>query len=169
MDSNSDFRVGCGLCGAKVAPSYLFRHHARYHAENPKKFSCLSCPKDYNTNARLDDHVKTRHPAIHSFISLGSEETSNPEPPRVVFCDLCGKNFVTEERMLAYKSYMHPMTIASLPCPKCEKIFESQLAFKKHTTALHQDLVCNECPKKPGSSKTLRDHKKRKHSNSGNE
>ena len=33
--------------------------------------------------------------------------------------------------MLAHKSYMHPMTIASLPCPKCEKIFESQLAFKK--------------------------------------
>ena len=92
-----------------------------------------------------------------------------PEPPRVVFCDLCGKTFVTEERMLAHKSYMHPMTIASLPCPKYEKIFESQLAFKKHTTALHQNLVCNECPKILGSSKTLRDHKKRKHSNSGNE
>ena len=78
----------------------------------------------------------------------------------MVFCDLCGKNFVTEERMLAYKSYMHPMTIASLPCLMCEKIFESQLAFKKHTTALHRDLVCNECPKKLESSKTLRDHKK---------
>ena len=167
MDSNSDLRVGCGLCGEKVAPSYLYRHHARHHAENPKKFSCLSCPKQYFTKARLDDHTKTRHHRIQSnTISLGSEETDNPEPPVVVFCDLCGKTFVSEERMLAHKAYMHPIKIVSLPCPKCEKVFETQLAFKKHTTALHRNLACNECSKKLGSSRSLKDHQKRKHSNS---
>ena len=65
--------------------------------------------------------------------------------------------------MFEHKTYMHSMTCAILPCPKCGKNFETKRAFQKHTTALHRDLVCNKCPKKLGSSRSLREHKKRTH------
>ena len=161
MDSPADFQVGCGICGKKVAPIYLFCHHARYHTEKTKKFSCVACPKEYYSKARLEDHVKTKHEAIQRF--LRSEESDSSEPPRVIFCDLCPKTFATETRMFEHKTYMHSMTCAILPCPKCDKSFETKRAFQKHTTALHRDLVCNECPKKLGSSRSLREHKKRRH------
>ena len=93
-----------------------------------------------------------------------------PEPLRVVFCDLCGKSFVTEKRMLEHKAYMHPITMTDCKkCPKCGKIFETPLAFKKHSQALHLELVCTDCPEKLGSRKTLKDHKKRMHSNNETE
>ena len=118
--------------------------------------------------------MKIRHAANNtSFrppLSSGYGEAVLPEPLRVVFCDLCGKSFVTEIRMLEHKAYMHPITMTDCKkCPKCGKIFETPLAFKKHSQALHLELVCTDCPKKLGSRKTLKDHKKRMHSNNETE
>ena len=132
-----------------------------YHTEKTRKFSCVACPKEYYSKARLEDHVKTKHEAIQRF--LRSEESDSSEPPRVIFCDLCPQTFATETRMFEHKTYMHSITCAILMCPKCDKSFETKRAFQKHTTALHRDLVCNECPKKLGSSRSLREHKKRTH------
>ena len=72
MDSTADVRVGCGVCGKKVAPGYLFRHHQRYHSKMAKKFPCNSCPKEYYSGARLEDHIKGKHqdlqPSLPSFV-----------------------------------------------------------------------------------------------------
>ena len=69
---------------------------------------------------------------------------------------------IKESGMFEHKTYMHRMTRASLPCTK---IFDTKLAFKKHTSALHRELKCDECPKKLGSRRSLMEHKKRKHVN----
>ena len=61
MDATAEFRVGCGVCSKKVAPGYLFRHHQRYHTNLVKKFQCKSCPKEFYSGARLEDHVKGKH------------------------------------------------------------------------------------------------------------
>ena len=131
MDSTADFRVGCGVCGKKVAPGYLFRHHQRYHTKMAKKFPCNSCPKEYYLGARLEDHIKGKHQDL--------------QPSLPFFCDLCPKTFKTESGMFEHKTYMHRMTRASLPCTKCEKTFETKLAFMKHTSALHR--VQSSCSK----------------------
>ena len=151
MDSTADFRVGCGVCGKKVAPGYLFRHHQRYHTKMAKKFPCNSCPKEYYSGARLEDHIKGKHQDL--------------QPSLPFFCDVCPKTFKTESGMFEYKTYMHRMTRASLPCTKFEKTFETKLALMKHISALHRELKYDECPKKLGSRRSLKEHKKRKHVN----
>ena len=72
MDSTADFRVGCGVCGKKVAPGYLFRHHQRYHTKMAKKFPCNSCLKEYYSGARLEDHIKGKHQDIQPSLLLWS-------------------------------------------------------------------------------------------------
>ena len=72
---------------------------------------------------------------------------------------------IKESGMFEHKTYMHRMTRVSLPCTMCEKTFETKLAFRKHTSALHRELKCDECPKKLGSKRSLKEHKKRKHVN----
>ena len=116
-----------------------------------KKFPCNSCPKEYYSGARLEDHIKGKHQDL--------------QPSLPFFCDLCPKTFRTESGMFEHKTYMHQMTRASLPCTKCEKTFETKLAFMKHISALHRELKCDECPKKLGSRRLLKEHKKRKHVN----
>ena len=141
-----------------VKPSYLFRHHQKYHTENPKKYSCPTCAKDYLAKGRLENHVKSNHPTTTLNFEQGPAIAL-----REVMCDSCEKTFVTEERMMEHKAYKHIVDPISYSCLKCKKSFDNQRVFKQHTQKNHLDLPCNFCQKKLGSTLSLKTHKKAQH------
>ena len=144
----SAMEICCGLCGKLVKPSYLFKHHQRYHTEKVKKFPCHPCSKEFFEKGRFENHMKTMHDELRM---------------EVVYCDSCEKSFASDERMQEHKSYQHVVAPISFSCLKCGKTFHNERVYRKHLQKLHQDLPCYSCGKTLGSASSLKHHKKTKH------
>ena len=80
-------------------------------------------------------------------------------------CIVCGKTFVTPERLREHKANMHKIDQITYSCKNCDKMFQNKGLFKTHSRKYHLELPCLDCEKKFGSKIALRTHQKAKHAN----
>ena len=98
-----------------------------------KKYLCSECGRGFRQPGELKKHF-----VIHT----------NEQLPEFI-CTTCGKKFKTKYK-LAYHMKLHEAP--TLPCPFCEKLFETDHKRKKHIKSIHvQDseklYQCNICNK----------------------
>lgn len=98
-----------------------------------KRFSCDSCDVQFESEKKLDQHMKSEH---------GDEEDSgdsDEESPRIYSCDLCPKKF-KKPSLLSRHLKTHDPNKRPHECSKCQKRFPSQVALVRHDI-LHSELV----------------------------
>ena len=144
----SRVNTSCNACGMEVSASYLSEHFQRYHNSKTKTFSCNDCEKKYFEKNRLENHVISAHSRIISLDNL---------------CIVCGKTFVTPERLREHKANMHKIDQITFSCKNCDKMFQNRRLFKAHSRKYHLELPCLDCEKKFGSKMALKTHQKKKH------
>ena len=125
----------------EVSKSYLSEHFQRYHNSKTKTFSCTDCKKKYFVKDRLESHIITAHSRIMAPDNL---------------CIVCGKTFVTPERLREHKANMHKIDQGTFSCTKCDKMFQNKALFKTHSCKYHLELPCLECEQKFGSKFALK-------------
>ncbi|XP_035716266.1 gastrula zinc finger protein XlCGF62.1-like isoform X1 [Folsomia candida] len=138
-------RLPCGFPGC--GKTYLNRHSVSYHikadhSENPTRFPCTLCGKEFKIRRILEAHIST-----HT-----TEKTH--------ICSTCGRGFrFGQLTVMKYHERTHP-------CLFCDKRFSTLGNMRRHVEARHPENKekihsCNECEYRTHSKLNLAQHARR--------
>ena len=149
-------RVGnslkCEICAMKFETHYDLTKHADSH-----KFICPHCAQSFQKSSYLSLHVQMTHKGQLDYVEGMLKKTTNAK------CNLCGKAFVSVERLNAHKMYAHD-GVRNFRCDLCEETFGSPSLLHGHKTSVHGKSfthhTCKKCNKIFGSVSALTLHGK---------
>ncbi|XP_035713451.1 zinc finger protein 271-like isoform X2 [Folsomia candida] len=135
-------------------------HHVRIeHAENPVRYPCILCEKDFKRKGDLEKHIPT-----HT-----TEKAHN--------CVTCGRSFAHRWSMKRHEIFLNRSALQhhirvthenrrNNPCDFCDKKFSKPSELKRRVEARHpvnKELVhsCDRCEYKSYSKANLTGHRKR--------
>ncbi|XP_021961641.1 gastrula zinc finger protein XlCGF7.1 [Folsomia candida] len=170
-------RFPCGFRGCEktfLHKSRVSQHVKTEHAENPVRFRCTLCGKDFKTRTELETHIFTHTTEKpydcatcgRSFASrehLKSHEMTHLEKSYrdKLQCDICPQTFLSKHAL-----QLHTRVVHENPCTSCGKRFPNSTELKRHVEAKHvtnKDLVhsCDKCEYKSHSKHNLVKHRRR--------
>ena len=124
-------------------------------ARGDGSYMCIVCGNALNSQAALNQHVKTVHSDLSDCISYS--------------CEICGKIVKTKPHLKRHVLTHNPPTV---PCPICDKMFNHQKNVVRHIKTIHtfdeqkkyQCEICYICGESFPSMKLLgfhfKDHEK---------
>ena len=137
--SNRGNSLKCGICAMKFETHYDLTKHADTH-----KFVCPHCQQSFQKSSYLSLHVQMTHKGQLDYVQDMFNKNSNAK------CNLCGKAFVSVERLNAHKMYAHD-GIRNFRCDLCEETFGSPSLLHGHKTSVHGKsfihYTCKKCNK----------------------
>ncbi|OXA45416.1 PR domain zinc finger protein 5 [Folsomia candida] len=138
------------------------RHVRAEHAENPVRFRCTLCGKEFKMKIELESHVPThttekpyncatcgRSFALRRTMK-SHEQTHLEKSARDIFqCHVCPGTFLKKGGLQAHVQVVHENR-RNYPCTICDKRFSSSSELKRHVEARHvtnKELVhsCDKC------------------------
>ena len=127
----------CGICAMKFETHYDLTKHADTH-----KFVCPHCQQSFQKSSYLSLHVQMTHKGQLDYVQDMFNKTTNAK------CNLCGKAFVSVERLNAHKMYAHD-GVRNFRCDLCEETFGSPSLLHGHKTSVHGKsfihYTCKKC------------------------
>ncbi|VEN39088.1 unnamed protein product [Callosobruchus maculatus] len=140
--------VECELCGLRIKPMYLKKHHERRHTKNPKKkiYKCSVCNKEFLQHGNLRRHYSQRHEEVGIDVS--------------VVCDICGKRLSCRDK-LNFHQRLHTGHKPHV-CTVCGRGFTQKSMLDGHirTHTGEKPFVCSYCGKKFAHGAPYRYHVK---------
>ncbi|XP_044268277.1 PR domain zinc finger protein 15-like [Tribolium madens] len=169
---NLRVRHRCNLCDRSFTqPKYLSRHLGAIHN---KKYSCVSCGKNYYSNKELLEHNCSKIPIadkerfmcpicdklffreiyLKRHLKTHDQKGRNSKPTQIT-CDICGLNLIYTSYFSHKKKHEEP----SYVCEVCNKKFHRADSLREHIL-VHQsnEYECNICHKKYKTKKALNYH-----------
>ncbi|EFA02991.2 hypothetical protein TcasGA2_TC010410 [Tribolium castaneum] len=168
----------CDLCDRTFTQrKYLSRHLEAVHN---KKYSCVSCGKNYHSNKELLEHNCSKIPnadkerfmcpicdklffrEIYLKRHLKThDQKGRTSKPNYVTCDVCGLHLISTSYFSHKKKHQEP----SYACEICSKKFHRTDSLKQHVL-IHQanEFECDICHKKYKTEKVFKYHLKRHNS-----
>ena len=171
-----DMTEKCHLCEIDFETYNLFRAHMKQFHRKDDKYTCPQCGIDDMPDAKnfplasFVDHLALEHgigpipfkvcdtcqETFHSNIKyLKHTKTSHREkkPPVAVFCDQCGKNFLTRSGLTNHVKNFHSKRILTAKdcvkkCVNCNAEFDHPQLFDSHLKVcigVHKDFRCKFC------------------------
>ena len=146
--------------------SYTQTVQAQARESRPQtEAACDLCPKIFSSKKHLKRHQDMKHPAEMSLrkplLNKGRLESVPSEVGDVFKCQVCDKNFTSEEKLERHgKEHLKGGAVLPFPCEKCDKSFISRKRLKKHMRS-HMDLThqCDVCEKSFQNAGILSLHK----------
>ncbi|XP_021961676.2 PR domain zinc finger protein 5 [Folsomia candida] len=158
-------RLPCGFVGCDktfLKKQNVSRHVRAEHAENPVRFRCTLCGKEFKMKIELESHVPThttekpyncatcgRSFALRRTMK-SHEQTHLEKSARDIFqCHVCPGTFLKKGGLQAHVQVVHENR-RNYPCTICDKRFSSSSELKRHVEARHvtnKELVhsCDKC------------------------
>ncbi|XP_035713574.1 zinc finger protein 596-like [Folsomia candida] len=174
-------RFPCGFPGCDKTyqtKGGLRTHVVADHVENPVRFPCTLCGKDFKTRTELEGHTSTHTTEKpyncatcgRSFAHVGAmkrhEMTHLEASTRAMSkCRLCMQTFLERFSLQRHIRVVHENR-RNFPCRFCDKRFDSASNLKRHVEARHptsKELVhsCDKCEYKSHSKINLASHARR--------
>lgn len=147
----------CEHCTASYHSLAILRNHIRNHnkLEQPKRFECPVCRKNYPNQTALNLHTSKSHTEHYDKLKTGHYQ-----------CKHCSKVVVAKMSMERHLNLVH-LGANPYVCCNCGKICYSKSSLLKHE-AVHEDtksFKCEECHLQYKSLDSLRKHQKITHRN----
>ncbi|XP_035713491.1 oocyte zinc finger protein XlCOF26 isoform X2 [Folsomia candida] len=140
-------RFGCSVPGCERKFMYkkdILKHRETDHAENPVRFPCTLCEKDFKTRHHLEAHIPT-----HT-----TEKPYN--------CAICGRSFAQKWTMKSHEmTHVEKSTRERLQCHGCPQTFLYKITLQRHIRRVHENqknYPCAVCAKRFTSSYHLNRH-----------
>ncbi|XP_063702483.1 uncharacterized protein LOC134832401 [Culicoides brevitarsis] len=177
-------------CNFKFDKRVALLEHITYH-QNPEKFKCKECDKQFTAAKKLSNHVKTIHGPrdalkhecqvcgkrfllsctlkTHMEIHLTEEERE----ARTLYCDLCGSGCMSKYKLEKHMEQVH-LNKNLYVCDICAKVYKTKSQYRYHYTTAHTEAAkqpkvqCDICEKFFLNEQCLRMHIKGMHAERGN-
>ncbi|OXA45234.1 oocyte zinc finger protein XlCOF19-like [Folsomia candida] len=174
-------RFPCGFSGCEktFVNKYLVSTHMKTeHVENPIRFPCTLCGKDFKTRTELGKHIRahtTEKPYTcascgRSFAQMGTmkrhEMTHLEKSARDMFqCHVCPQTFLNRTSLQHHIRVGHENQ-RNYPCSSCDKRFSTSRDLMRHVEAVHatnKEKIhsCDKCEYKSHSKANLANHRVR--------
>ncbi|XP_035712424.1 zinc finger protein 596-like [Folsomia candida] len=171
-------RLPCTVPGCDktyLSKGDVVKHERTEHAQNPIRFPCTLCGKEFKTNAHLQRHIHTHTTEkTYTCATCGRgfalmenrkrhEKTHLEKSTRSVSkCDLCPQTFLSRSGLLVHVRTVHENQ-RNYPCAFCARRFPSSSDLKRHVVARHgtnDELIhfCDKCEYKSHSKVNLANH-----------
>ncbi|XP_035713565.1 zinc finger protein 431 [Folsomia candida] len=145
-------RFPCGFPGCEITYLYksdVLKHVRAEHAENPVRYPCTLCGKDFKTRTDLGQHIYTH-------------TTEKPFK-----CATCGKSFAFRKVLRNHKrTHIQKSSRETLKCQLCLQTFLTRNGLQGHDLVIHQNrrnYRCTFCDKSFGGATDLKRHVEVKH------
>ncbi|OXA44927.1 Zinc finger protein 90 [Folsomia candida] len=123
---------------------HISQHVRTEHAQNPVRFPCILCGKEFKTRAELGSHIPT-----HT-----TEKPYN--------CSTCGKSFAHRTNMKLHQmTHLEKSTRDVIKCQVCPQTFVSKITLQRHIRVVHENrrnYPCSFCDKIFCNSTNLKVH-----------
>ena len=134
----------CRLCNKMFGyKNNLTAHQRSAHGLESKKvleYNCKHCKEVIKGKLRLSKHIITAHPDVSGEL-----------------CDLCGKSFQTEVKLLRHV-LVHKSRERNLHCSFCPKKFFRKDILQVHEKVHTNPIICKKCGKKFPEERYLESH-----------
>ncbi|XP_035712316.1 PR domain zinc finger protein 5-like [Folsomia candida] len=153
------------------------KHIKIEHAENPARFPCTLCGKEFRSKHNLDAHISThttekpyscftcgRH--FSNAYKLKIHEVTHLEQfaRRIFKCEICDQTFLLKGYLQRHIQAVHENR-RNHPCTFCDKRFSRSDNLRRHVEATHTGNEkihsCDKCNFRSHSKGTLAHHAKR--------
>ncbi|XP_035713578.1 PR domain zinc finger protein 5-like [Folsomia candida] len=127
----------------------VWQHVKLEHAENPVRYPCTLCGKEFKRKDELELHIPTHTTEKpyncatcgRSFAHVGGmkrhEITHSEKSTREVLkCHLCPQTLLTRRGLRSHVQFVHENR-RDYPCAFCEKRFATRSDLKRHVEARH--------------------------------
>lgn len=146
----------CTECGKTFAILTTYKTHILAHAGDEARIhKCAQCPKSFKTVRNLIEHVQRLHEKVKQYV-----------------CSQCGISVKDKHNLAQHYRAKHDPTRTKEPCNICGLLV---LEVDKHKRRKHmlqpvdQVFGCDQCDKKFKFQKNVQEHKRRCHSDNGEE
>ncbi|XP_021959817.1 zinc finger protein Xfin [Folsomia candida] len=124
-------RLPCGYPGCEK--TYLRRddlsHHVKTeHVENPTRFPCTLCGKEFKVRSKLERHISTH------------------TTEKAYTCSTCGRRFASQTAMKTHEvTHLEKSTRRIFKCALCPATFLSKTALQRHGQVVHENRRNHPC------------------------
>ncbi|OXA47395.1 hypothetical protein Fcan01_18015 [Folsomia candida] len=174
-------RFPCGFpgCGKTyLNPETVSKHVKTEHTENPTRFPCILCGKEFRTRRDLESHISThttekaytcstcgRSFAQQTGMKVHEATHLEKSTRRIVKCGLCVRIFLSKSNLLTHVKALHE-NLKNHPCPSCDKRFLTPTNMRTHQEAKHptnkeKNYSCDKCEYRSHSKGNLANHARR--------
>ncbi|OXA40629.1 Zinc finger protein 26 [Folsomia candida] len=126
------------------------KHTKREHTENPTRFPCALCGKEFKTRRVLLTHITT-HTTEKAYI-----------------CSVCGRRFPGAGNLKSHEvTHLEKSTRRIFKCERCPQMCSRRSDLQKHVKVVHENQrnhSCTFCDKTCSTSGNLRRHVEARHS-----
>ncbi|XP_035713821.1 gastrula zinc finger protein XlCGF57.1-like [Folsomia candida] len=172
-------RLPCRFLGCEK--TYLNKrdvviHERIEHVENPVRFRCTLCRKEFKSRREVQGHILThtteklytcatcgksfaQREAMKSHEKIHLEKSARDRSK----CSVCPQTFLTRHGLQGHFRAVHENQ-RNYPCPLCDKRFTQPSNLKRHVEGQHaanKELVhsCDRCEDKTHSKRNLARHR----------
>ncbi|OXA48825.1 Zinc finger protein OZF [Folsomia candida] len=128
---------------------YLARHVRSEHAENPVRFRCTLCNKEFKARQDLESHIP-----LHT-------------TEKAFKCATCGRRFAHQGSLRKHEAtHLEKSTRPIFQCRLCPVTVISTAVLERHVRVVHENqrnFPCTFCNRRFGSSYDLRRHVTARH------
>ncbi len=138
----------CELCGeAKTTEDEVRCHVQNVHTRKVRRFICDQCGCVYGSGQALKRHM----------VCHGGKPAAK--------CDICGRTFLTHDKLKQHRQEVHSETAATSPVAVCMKEVRSKMQPEQHagTDTAEKKFGCSDCGKAFTRKLTLTRHKEKLH------